>query len=86
MNAKPTQAPAIDPAVINRLNPLIEESQEDTILGVSEVLAFLSVAMEHAENASDHIPVDGGCMGLSRILDTCRSALNFHLRDVGGAV
>lgn len=85
MKAKATKASAIDPAFINSINPLIEDSQEDTILGVSEVLAFLSVAMEHAEGSNDKITIDGACNGMSRILDTCRYALNFHLRNEGGA-
>ncbi len=83
MKAKSTKAPAINPATLNPL--IVEGSPKDTILGVGEVLAFLSGAMEHAEHAGDTIPLDGGCMGLARILDTCRSALVFHLQDEGSA-
>lgn len=82
MKAKSTKAPAINPATLNPL--IVEGSPKDTILGVGEVLAFLSGAMEHAEGG-DPIPMDGGCTGLARILDTCRSALAFHLQDEGGA-
>lgn len=61
-------------------NPLIPSGEiDDTLLAVSEVLAFLSGTMEMAEHSSDgHIPIKGGCTGLSRILDTCRAALDFH--------
>lgn len=77
-----TPAPAFNPSAINPL--IVDGSPEDTILGVSEVIAFLSGAMEHAEHAGDTIPLDGGCTGLARILDTCRAALVFH-RSEGGA-
>lgn len=77
-----TPAPAFNPSAINPL--IVDGSPKDTILGVSEVLAFLSGAMEHAEGGNP-IPMDGGCTGLARILDTCRSALAFHLQDEGGA-
>lgn len=74
---------AIDPATINPL--IIVGSPRDTMLAVSEVLAFLSGAMEAAENSTDiKIPISGGCTGLSRILDTCRAALDFQ-RLEGGA-
>jgi hypothetical protein len=54
------------------------------MLAVSEVLAFLSGAMELAEDSDDiKIPIKGGCTGLARILDTCRAALDFHRE--GGA-
>jgi hypothetical protein len=67
------------------INPLVCDHYEDTLLGVSEVLAFLSGAMVHAEQSIERpaIPLNGGCTGLSRILDTCRAALNCHLPKEG---
>ncbi|MBI5922025.1 MAG: hypothetical protein HY847_10330 [Betaproteobacteria bacterium] len=76
-------SPKIDRADIYPLIPTY--SPEDTMLCVSEILAFLSGAMENAEGSSESIPWSGGCMGLSRILDACRYALNYHLEQKGGA-
>lgn len=75
----------IDPRMQNALIPSGET--DDTILAVSEVLAFLAGAMEMAEHSTDvKIPIDGGCTGLSRILDTCRAALDFHRKAARQAV
>lgn len=76
-------APSFNPSTINPL--IVDESPADTMLAVSEVLAFLSGAMENSEGGSDRIPLDGGCTGLARILDTCRSALDFHRHNEGCA-
>lgn len=76
-------SPSFNPSTINPL--IVDGSQKDTMLAVSEILAFLSGAMEHSEHGGDHIPLEGGCTGLARILDTCRSALAFHLHNEGGA-
>jgi hypothetical protein len=68
-------------------NPLIPSGHpEDTMAAVCDVLSYLAYAAE-AGPEKDVIPA-GAAMGLSRILDTCRAALNFHRLEAdteGGA-
>lgn len=61
-------------------NPLIPSGHpEDTMAAVCDVLTYLAYAAEAGQQSSeeDVMPV-GAAMGLSRILYTCRAALNFH--------
>lgn len=77
----------IDPAT---QNPLIPSGHPgDTMQAVCEVLSYLSYAAEAGQQLSEEdVMPAGAAMGLSRILDTCRAALNFHRLKVdaeGGA-
>jgi hypothetical protein len=77
-----TRAPAIN---LPDINPLIPSNHvDDTIVAVSEVLSFLSNAMDGIENRGQTLN-NGSASGMSRILDTCRAALTFHLQDGGAA-
>ena len=61
-------------------NPLIPSGHpEDTMVAVCDVLSYLSYAAEASQQMSqDEVMPVGAQSGLSRILDTCRAALNFH--------
>lgn len=71
-------------------NPLIPSGHPgDTMEAVCDVLSYLAYATEAGRKISeeDVMPV-GAATGLSRILDTCRAALNFHRLEAdteGGA-
>lgn len=77
-----TRAPAIN---LPDINPLIPSDRAiDTMLAVSEVLSFLSDAMTEIERRRETLN-SGSAIGMSRILDVCRSALEHCPEQEGGA-
>jgi hypothetical protein len=73
------------PSTVNpsAINPLIEDSPIDTMANISDVLAFLSDAVE--DFADFEAKLEGSGSGLSRILNVCRAALDFQRKQEGGA-